>query len=95
MKIDAGYCEDVISRALGNGADLAEVFIRSSKNLSIEIKDQTVDSLTSSLSFGYSLRIIRKGRLGFAYSTDMNDKDAVIRNAIESADNSDPRKFCL
>jgi predicted Zn-dependent protease len=55
MKIDAGFCEDVISGALGNRADLAEVFIRSSKNLSIEIKDQTVDSLTSSLSFGYSL----------------------------------------
>lgn len=83
------FADDVISEALKSGAEQAEVFIKSSKNLSVEIKDQSVDSLTSSLSFGYSLRIIKEGRLGFSYSTDMSDKDRVIRNAIEASDYSD------
>jgi len=70
MKIDTGFAGEVVSKAIQKGADLAEVFVRASRNLSLEIKDQAVDSLESSLSFGYSLRIIRDGRLGFSYSND-------------------------
>ena len=89
MKIDMDFAGDLVSRALKSGAEQAEVFIRSSKNLSVEIKEQAVDSLESSLSFGYSLRIKKQGRPGFSYSTDMKDKDSVIRDAIEAADHSD------
>ncbi len=89
MKIDVSFAEEIISKALKKGAKEAEVYIRSSKNLSVEIKDQSVDSLTSSLSCGYSLRIVKDGSLGFSYSTDIREKDAVIKNAIESANNSD------
>ncbi len=89
MKIDIDFAVDLVSKARKSGADLAEVFIKSSKNLSVEIKDQVVDSLESSFSFGYSLRIKKQGRPGFSYSTDINDRDSVIKNAIEAADYSD------
>lgn len=86
MKSDDGFAEEVIAEAIKQGADQAEIFIKSSRNLSVEIKGQSIDSLKSSLSFGYSLRIIRNRRLGFAYSSAREEKDAVIRNALEAAE---------
>jgi len=85
MKIDPGFPEEVLSGALAKGADQAEVFLRSSRNISIEVKDQAVDSFKSSRSFGYSLRIIKDGRLGFSYSTDPLEIDAIVARSIEAA----------
>ncbi len=85
MRIDTAFAEEVVSGALLKGADQAEVFMRSSKNLSVEVKNREVDSLKSSLSFGYSLRVIKDGRLGFSYSTDRKDKDDVISRAVEAS----------
>ncbi len=89
MKIDRSFAEEVLAKALKSGAEQAEVFIRSSKNLSAEVKNQSVDSLKSSLSFGYSVRLIKDGRLGFSYSTDRSDSDGVVSRAAEAAAYSD------
>jgi PmbA protein len=93
MKTDAGFAEDVVAVAVRSGADEAEVFVRSSKGLSVEIKDQSVESLKSSSSFGYSLRVISGGRLGFSYSTDPIAARTVVREAIETARFSDPDPY--
>lgn len=85
MKAERGLAEDLINLALKKGADGAEVYIKSSKNLSIEIKDQKIDALESSLSFGYSLRVIKDKRLGFCYSTDRDNIESVVSNAVEAA----------
>lgn len=85
MKVDIGFADGLLCRALKAGADQAEVYVRSSKNLSVEVKDQAVDSLKSSVSFGYSLRLIRKGRPGFSYATSVDDMDAVVASAINSS----------
>jgi len=89
MKIDLAFAEEIVSQAVKQGADQAEVFMKSLKNLSIDVRGQAVDSLTSSLSYGYSLRVIKNNRLGFAYATDLQEKDSVIKQAIESAAYSD------
>ncbi|TAN39393.1 MAG: TldD/PmbA family protein [Nitrospirae bacterium] len=83
------FADSLVSRALGLGADQAEAYVRSSRSLSVEVKDQACDSLRSSRSFGYGLRVIRDGCLGFAYSTDPGDAEPVIRNAVDSARNND------
>ncbi len=93
MKIDLGFGEEVVSKAIRGGADQAEVFMKSSKSLSVEVKDQTVDSLKSSVSLGYSLRVIKDGRLGFSYATSAGDRDSVVTRAIDAARFSDPDKF--
>jgi PmbA protein len=85
MKIDPGFPEEVLSGALAKGADQAEVFLKSSRNISVEVKDRMVDSFKSSRSFGYSLRIIKDGRLGFSYSTDPLEIDALVARSIEAA----------
>jgi PmbA protein len=78
------FSESIIHRALIKGADEAEVYIKSSKNLSIEVKDQKIDAIESSHSIGYSLRVLKGKRLGFSYSTDMSEVESVIDKAIES-----------
>lgn len=89
MKTDAGFAEEAVSRALGRGADQAEAFVRSSRSMSIEIKEQAIDSLKSARTFGYSVRVIKKGRLGFSYSTDRNDIGGVVDRALEAAEVAD------
>ncbi len=75
----------IIELAEKTGADHAEVYASSSKSLSIEIKKQAVDAVEDSVSFGYSLRIIKNNRLGFSYSTDISEVESVVRNAVETA----------
>jgi PmbA protein len=85
MKVDRGFAGELIHLALDRGADEAEAFIRSSKDLSIEIKDQQIDALESSLTVGYSLRVIKDKRLGFSYSTDREASTSVVEKAVEAA----------
>ncbi|MEK7332809.1 MAG: DNA gyrase modulator, partial [Nitrospirota bacterium] len=63
------FASRIVELALKKGADQAEVYIKSSKNLSLEVKNLAVDAIESSLAFGYALRVIKDGRLGFSYST--------------------------
>jgi PmbA protein len=82
MKIDAALVARLLEGAKKRGADLAEVYIKTSKTLSAEARDRELDAAESSASFGYSLRVIRDQRLGFAYSTDRDAADTVIDCAI-------------
>jgi len=85
MKVDREFAGKLIHLALDRGADEAEAFIRSSKDLSIEIKDQQIDALESSLTVGYSLRVMKDKRLGFSYSTDGEAVTSVVEKAVEAA----------
>lgn len=89
MKIDGAFGEELIRKAIKGGADRAEVFLKSLRNLSVEIKGQEVDSLKSSVSFGYSVRVFRDRRLGFSYSTSAEEDDVVISSALEASGHSD------
>lgn len=79
------FASEMIELALKKGADQAEVYIKSSGNLSLEVKNQAVDATESSLSFGYSLRVILDKRLGFSYSTSADEMESVVKNATETA----------
>jgi PmbA protein len=93
MKIDPCLAEEIVSKALKGGIDQVEVFVKSVKNLSLEIKDQAVDSMNASQGFGYAVRIIKDGRYGFSYSTALEDADSVIRNALETAKYADKDEY--
>ncbi len=86
MRIDRAFAARLIDAAVSRGADLAEVYLRSSRKLSVEVREQKVDAVKSSVDFGCSLRVIKDGRLGFSYSTDKDDAGTtVLANALESA----------
>jgi len=85
MRIDRQFAFQLVEGARGRGADFAEVYLKSAKNLSVEVKGQAADAIESSIDFGYSLRVIRDNRLGFSYSTEVSEADRVIESAIEAS----------
>jgi PmbA protein len=89
-ELDAGFAEEVLKKALAAGADQAEIYMRSSRGLTVEVKDRQVDSLKSSRSFGYGLRVLRKGCPGFSYANLQDAADTVVRNAVTAAAHADP-----
>jgi PmbA protein len=93
MSLDPGMAAEIVSRALRDGADQAELFFRSYRNVSVEIKDQAVESLSSSFSSGYAVRVIRNCRLGFSFSTDTHEVRQVIARALEASGSADNDPF--
>ncbi len=85
MRIDRDFALLLLQGAKGRGADLAEVHLMFSRKLSVEVKEQRVDALESSVDTGYSLRVIKGKRLGFSYARDRADAERVIENALEAA----------
>ncbi len=87
------YASDMIDRAISFGAQQAEFFFKTFKNLSIAVKDHKIETLESSISYGYSVRVIRNKKLGFSYSTDLKDAPRVVDNAMEAAKYAEPDSF--
>ena len=96
MNPDPGFADDILGKALKSGADQAEVFYKSYRNIAVEIKDQAVESLSSSFSSGYCVRVIRNNRLGFSFSTEISGSDQVIARAMDACRSVDEDRFhCL
>lgn len=91
--MDKGFALSVLKAVLDRGVREAEVYLRTSGNLTIEVRDQRIDTLETSRSMGYSLRVIQDGRLGFSYSTDPLHFHTVIQRALESCQHSSPDPF--
>ena len=66
-----------------------EIFQVASRNLSIEVKEQKVDTFTCSAPAGVSVRVLTGGRMGFSFSTSLDDADLarMIDNALVGAEN--------
>ncbi len=85
MKIDPALAFRLLEGARALGADLAEVFLKASRNMTAEVRGGEVDALQSSVEFGYSLRVIRDKRLGFSFSNNADDADSVIERSVEAS----------
>ncbi len=77
--------EEIIGLALRRGADMADVYIKDYKNLSVEVKQQDVESLDSSETIGIALRVIRQKRLGFSFTTDVDSIGKMVDDAVEAS----------
>ncbi|RQW77777.1 MAG: TldD/PmbA family protein [Geobacter sp.] len=66
-----------------------EIFQVASRNLSIEVKEQKVDTFTSSQPVGVSVRIFKAGRIGFSFSTSLDEPDLskMVDSALVGAEN--------
>lgn len=54
---------EAVKSALKKGCDNAEMFIKTAKRFSVEVKKGSIDALESANDFGMSLRVIKKQRL--------------------------------
>jgi len=87
------FAQRLVETAIKKGADEAEAYVKTSKNLNIEVRDQKIDTLESSAVLGYCVRIIKDSRLGFSYSTDPAEIKAATEKAIESSRYSEPDEY--
>ena len=76
---------DAVKNALSKGCDEAEVFIKTAKRFSVEVKNSGVEALNSAKDFGISLRVIKKHRLGFSFTTNPAELEDMIKEAVEGA----------
>jgi len=88
--LDRDFAAKVLSLSLAQGADEAEVYIKASKNLGIEVKSQEIETLESSMTAGYGVRVIKNRQLGFSYSTDPADMSRVVAAALSVASYAEP-----
>ncbi len=79
----------------GRPLDGWEIFQVASRNLSIEVKEQKVDTFSCSQPVGVSIRVLTAGRMGFSFSTSLDETDLVrmIENALVGAENQTSDQF--
>jgi PmbA protein len=91
MKL-TGIIDEIESLLKGRSTDGYEIFLSSSRNLAIEVRDQKVDTFKCSAPVVVSIRVLKASSMGFSYSTslDVSDLDKMIDNALASAEIQTP-----
>ena len=64
--------EAAVRKAMLLGGQLAEAYISSTKELNIEVREGRVETMKLAEERGLGLRVIRQGRTGFSFSTDLS-----------------------
>lgn len=83
--------ESAVASATKKGANMAEAFIVRSKKLSIEVHDGAVETMKLAEDRGIGLRLINDGRVGFAFSTQLNPQgiEELCSQALANAENTE------
>ncbi len=84
---------DVIEKLLrARPVDGYEISVGASRNLTIEVKEQKIDTFKCSAPTGVSIRVLKSEGLGFSYSTSMAESDLqrMVSDAVVSAENQTP-----
>jgi PmbA protein len=84
MRIDRKFAGSVLGSAIEKGAVHAEVYVRKFRSLRAEAREGKINALERSDGFGYSLRVIRDGRIGFSYSNDPSEVTAIAERAMQA-----------
>ncbi|HEY9698841.1 MAG TPA: TldD/PmbA family protein [Trichocoleus sp.] len=84
--------EKILSLA-ANRTDAAEVYYVSSQDTPIEFENNRLKSLQTKAVQGVALRVICKGRLGFASSTDLSRLEDLVDAAVQTAEIGSPVEY--
>jgi PmbA protein len=74
--------EQLVRTCLKKGADAAEVYLETGRNLSIEVRNGELETIQEASGFGAGFRVFVKGRMAFSSSNDLGEtalNDAVAR----------------
>jgi len=86
--------QQLLEQASRLGVD-AEVFLLHNRELSIEVVDGQVDTLKEAEAMGLGLRVIKNGRLGFAFTSDLSPKalQDVLQDAVRICNYTSPDQY--
>jgi len=84
--------EQLIDRCLGRGAEAAEVWLETGRNLSLEIRNGEVETVQESSSTGVGIRVFVANRMAFTHCNDLSRGalDEAMESAIEFAGHLTP-----
>lgn len=79
------------------GASMSEAFLSRGKELTIEINDQQVETLKNAEEHGLGMRVIARGKMGFAYTSELSESSiiATVQQALKNAEKSAPDEHNL
>jgi PmbA protein len=75
--------QELVERCLRRGADAAEVFLETNRQLSLTVRNGEMETVQESAANGVGFRVFADGRMGFAHSNDLSD--GAVDQAIGSA----------
>jgi PmbA protein len=75
--------EELVNKCVKKGADAAEVYLESSRNLSIRVRNGEIETVQQADSHGVGIRVLVKGRMAFSSCNDLSD--AALENTLASA----------
>jgi PmbA protein len=75
--------EQLVKACLAKGADAAEVYIESSRELNVEIRNGDVETVQEASTSGVGVRVFLGGRMAFSHCNDL--ADASLEAALSSA----------
>jgi len=79
--------EQLIKKSLKTGADAAEIYIESGRQLSIRVRNGDIETVQEASAAGVGIRVFVKGRMAFASSNDLREEalDDAVGRAVEFA----------
>jgi PmbA protein len=79
--------ENLVDKCLRLGADSAEVYLQTGRNLSIRIRNSDIETIQEASTAGIGFRVIVDGKMGFSHCNDLNQHalDDTISKAIAFA----------
>lgn len=66
--------EQLVDKCLRQGADSAEVYLQTGRNLSIRVRNSDIETIQEASSGGVGFRVIVDGKMGFSHSNDLSRK---------------------
>jgi len=87
--------EKLLKKCLKLGADVAEVYFQSERNLSIQILNSEIETIEEASTQGVGFRVFTGNRMGFSHCNNFSDRsveEAILR-AIEFAKLSTPDEY--
>ena len=84
--------EKLVKKSLSLGANSAEVFIETNRNLSVQVLKSEIETIEEASSQGVGFRVFVDGKMGFSHCNDFSDRslEDTISRAIAFAKLSSP-----
>ena len=75
--------KQLVKGCLDKGADQAEVYLETGRDLRIEVRNGEIETVQEAASHGAGFRVFVEGRMAFASCNDFSD--SALENAIQKA----------
>jgi len=69
--------------------DHAEVYVEKEEGVNVDIKNDNVDFAKEAFTFGVGVRVILNNKMGFSYTTNIDNLESTVKSAIFNAESNE------